>query len=68
MNGESAMSRLIVDKSLVIEQVAILAYWFLYTESEVIKEVKSDKEQNNENVQIYQSFFVMFKEEIKLKN
>lgn len=33
LNGDSSMARLIIEKSLAIEQVAVFTYWFLKTES-----------------------------------
>jgi hypothetical protein len=32
MKGNSAMSRLIIEKSLAIDQIAVSTYWFLNTE------------------------------------
>lgn len=39
------MVRLIIEKSLLIDQVAVCTYWFLKTESEGVKEAKGGKEQ-----------------------
>jgi hypothetical protein len=35
--GDSSIVRLIIEKSLVIDEVAVFTYWFLKTESETVK-------------------------------
>ncbi len=35
--GDSLIVRLIIEKSLVIDEVAVFTYWFLKTESETVK-------------------------------
>lgn len=63
--GDSSIMKLIIEKSLVIDQVAVFTYWFLKTESEAAKEPKPAKEQLGEDIQAYRIFFKTLQDEIK---
>lgn len=41
--GDSAMARLVNQKALEDKQIAVLAYWYLCTEAETVKEPSSSK-------------------------
>lgn len=66
--GDSSLSQLIINKSLVVEQIGVFTYWFLKTESETAKDPKTGKEIITEDTQIYRTFFKIFEDTIKNKN